>query len=191
MLFRAGFGRLLFLLAAYPSAVDALAFRVSSARPALGAPLALRATSEHSVDVSRNETAVAAPMPKKKGVLARLGEGGLATLTAYGLINTAFYNVGLVVVMLGAQGVAGEGAGMKRLLKCLAIVWAFGQFIKAPKAAAAIALSPGVDRVLRRIQDRLGMQRKLFAAGILTLGMASVFAVTWTLLLFGEALPLG
>eukprot|EP00968_Pinguiococcus_pyrenoidosus_P015809 scaffold1474_cov256-Pinguiococcus_pyrenoidosus.AAC.19 len=108
MLFRAGFGRLLFLLAAYPSAVDALAFRVSSARPALGAPLALRATSEHSVDVSRNETAVAAPMPKKKGVLARLGEGGLATLTAYGLINTAFYNVGLVVVMLGAQGVAGE-----------------------------------------------------------------------------------
>lgn len=109
-----------------------------------------------------------------------MGGKGLSTLVAYGVINTAFYNVGVAVVSLGSGTTDG---GVRALLKALAVVWAAGQFIKAPKAALAVALSPAADKAMDRVGSALRLRRRILAAGILTLGMAAFFAVTWGLLL--------
>jgi len=156
----------------------ALADASARGEPVFG-PSELRAVGNATAAAAEPE---AVPPGRLERIVERVRAKGLPWLVAYGLINTCFYNGGLAVVVATTKV---DPVTMGSLLKCLAAVWAGGHLLKGPKYAGAIALTPVAERLLQRVQDRLSLKRRLFAAGVLTLGMFSVFVATWSLLLFG------
>lgn len=99
----------------------------------------------------------------RKNLKQNLAAAGLSGIASYGICNTLYYSFAFVVVWFSVANIPrGQGIAFAttNAFKTLAIVWAGSQITKVPRAAAALVLSPAMDRILAWIRDTFNMMNK-------------------------------
>lgn len=98
-----------------------------------------------------------------KDVKDRLASAGLAGLASYGLFNTLYYCIALILCW-PAMAPPERGQGLTRaatvILKTFAVIWTGSQITKLPRAICALLCTPLMDAGMTLVQRVLGLKSK-------------------------------
>lgn len=104
-----------------------------------------------------------------------LGYGPAAVL-AYGLFDGVSYSIAFCIAFLGYEARTGLNptSNVGDIVKICILMWAGNNVTRPFRLAGAAALAPPVDILLNKVQEKLGLPRKIYAFFILTAIVAGI-----------------
>ncbi|GAB4823513.1 hypothetical protein N2152v2_010559 [Parachlorella kessleri] len=105
----------------------------------------------------------------------RLAALGLAAVLAYGLFDGISYTTAFSIAFLGYEARTGLNPtqNVADLVKICVLMWAGNNVTRPFRIAGAAGLAPFMDRLMDRLQARLGLPQKFYAFLLITLAVAA------------------
>ncbi|EFN50505.1 hypothetical protein CHLNCDRAFT_140117 [Chlorella variabilis] len=117
---------------------------------------------------------IRAQQQKSAELRTRLAALGLAAVLSYGLFDGVSYTIAFSLAFLGYEARTGLNPtqNVADIVKICILMWAGNNVTRPFRLAGAAALAPFMDRLMERLQGRLGLKSKAGAFAILVAAVA-------------------